>query len=325
MMMLAAALALPALVAPMPPTTEITLELSVRRLRKRPKLAPLVEFAFSAAELSMFTETEVAADFDHVVHGKLNVRSPLQAFTVVGYAVSRPQMRAQVEAALATRDEIIAWEEHDGVWAGNPVPRDGSFDHDPRWFVLPKGSYLVVAPPNLHRAWLDADADPDAQAFKKRAHAAHVAARGRRTPLLHVALTDLKQSLRATPAVPIPNDLDLALRLRADHGVVKTRLAFATSDDATAFRRWWVDKVATYVEKSPAAKIAVGQLYADTTVAVKGRDVRLTTPRLSDVQLQLIANTAASTMRREQARIESRRRRREAEKANQGSTSPASR
>ena len=102
-------------------------------------MSPLPDYQYLIAGGGL----DALKDFDHLVIASSDIRDWTQTFLAVDYTMSREKMKAAIERAVDNAGETIEWTEEKGTLRGNPTPKDGLEDVDPRWFVLMEDKVAV--------------------------------------------------------------------------------------------------------------------------------------------------------------------------------------
>lgn len=102
-------------------------------------MSPLPDYQYLIAGGGL----DALKDFDHLVIASSDIRDWTQTFLAVDYTMSREKMKAAIERAVENAGETIEWTDEKGILRGNPTPKDGLEDVDPRWFVLMEDKVAV--------------------------------------------------------------------------------------------------------------------------------------------------------------------------------------
>lgn len=318
-MMLATMLAAAAWFAPAPQSGEYLVSADLERLNDLPYGPDLIRLFEPAGFFRGFAAAKVdlAATFDHVVVGSEDLRSVTGTFVIGNSPLTRDQLENALEAVFTATGQTIAWADHHGSLAGTPTKADGTSGADPRWYVLLADGSLLIVPESEHEAFLDAPSDPPSD-FEKKLRSLR---KRPRKSVWRLELRHLPAAIK-TSSMTLPDHVDVRIlakrkpELRAD-------LEFATTSDARGFIDFWKTTVRDGIDANVTVKIMLGGLYEATSTTRKKSAVEMRTP-VTSAQLELIAKTAADVAQREQARVEARRERREAQEAAQSDSAAIS-
>ncbi len=214
-------------------------------------MSPLPDYQYLIAGGGL----DALKDFDHLVIASSDIRDWTQTFLAVDYTMSREKMKAAIERAVDNAGETIEWTEEKGILRGNPTPKDGLEDVDPRWFVLMEDKVAVYVreeflPHVLGEKESDeADAEPTS-ATTSGSYVANLAklrrfASRQPTSGMQVVMKDLRAATKRAKGLPfqLPDRIELSVE--------------ATEEPELLIRMDWPELVETkvaegwYKEKLP--------------------------------------------------------------------------
>ncbi len=313
-MILLASVSLASLLAapPAPADSTYSVSISTKRVRKHTYGKSVVSLVATVPAVDVLGErTALLSDFDTIILGSTNMRSEQDSFLAAEYTLTQEEMKARVEALLASDDLDIAWQDHDGVLAGNPAPSDGSADQDPRWYLLLGGNIFAIVPSDSKAAFIGEEATPAAKVFERDLSALLVAARKTNAPALKVVLRELRNAVkRANPAFELPNHIELAMEAHRTPEL-RVRYEFLDASAAKAFVAWWKGDFRTFIDGDLAAKIMLGGVIDEIRLRKRNRVVT-TRVELTSAHADLLLAALSSTIEKEQARIGKRAKKRQA-------------
>ncbi len=236
-------------------------------------------------------------DFDHIVIASSNIRDWRQTFLAVDYKMSREELKAGIERAVAANDEHIEWIEENGILRGNPVPLGEDPDVDQRWFVLLENKVAVYVLPDFlpHILADEVGEDPTAGNFVANLTKLRRFAARQPTAGLQVVVSNLRRSVKRTKglAFQVPDRIELSAEAEEDPELI-VRGTFDTAVDAKAFQQWWEGPVRETFQDIKL-RYVVGWIYDVIEVERSGKEVRLWA-RFDRGQATMVLETLASQL-----------------------------
>ena len=311
-----------------PPSANYHVLLSTRNIRKLPfgqsamdMISPLPDFQYLVDKGGF----DPLRDFDHILIASSNLRSVTQTFLAVDYRVSRDTVKTKIETAVRKSKQTIAWEDHDGVLTGNPMPANGAPDNDPRHFVLLENKVAVLVRPEFLPAILREEVGEEKTAANFVAELTKLRRYARRIPTAGVQFVahDLHAALKRKKGkyFELPNDVEFTMEARKNPEFF-VRFKFASVSAAEAFVTWWNTGFREYINGNITTKIMLGGVVDDIEVVQERRSVTVW-GEFGRTQIELILTTMASVVEKEQAKIRERAEKRRKAEEKKRAASPA--
>jgi hypothetical protein len=218
-------------------------------------MAPLPDYQYLIAGGGL----DALKDFDHLVIASSDIRDWTQTFLAVDYTMSREKMKAAIERAVANADETIEWTEEKGTLRGNPTPKDGSEDVDPRWFVLIEDKVAVYVREEFLPHVL-ADDDAAAEEPTSGSYVANLAklrkfASRQPTAGMQVVMKDLRAAAKRTKGLPfqLPDRIELSVEATEEPELL-VRADWPELVETKAAENWWKNDLPRILDGNLKAK-----------------------------------------------------------------------
>jgi len=242
-------------------------------------------------------------DFDYIVIASSDIRDATQTFLAVQHKIPVEQLKAGLVRAAEHDDELLQWEQRNGLTMGNPRPRDPDRpDLDPRWFVLiDQDTAVYVRDEFLPHIIAGPDERKGKTAGNFVANLAKLRTFAAREPRagLQLVMKDLEAALehgKLPFGAPIPEDIEVMAEA-AKEPELMVRLRFSLPEEANRLASVWREDIRKVVDNDLRAKLMVGWLYEQIEIMVDGNVVTLRSA-FSEEQARTILDMLADLSRR---------------------------
>jgi hypothetical protein len=221
-------------------------------------MAPLPDYQYLIAGGGL----DALKDFDHLVIASSDIRDWTQTFLAVDYNMPRAEMKAAIERAVANADETIEWTDENGTLRGNPKPKDGGEDVDPRWFVMLEDDIAVYVREEFlpHVLGEEKEGEDPSAPSTSGGYVANLAklrkfASRQPTSGMQVVMKDLRAATKNVKGLPfqLPDRIELSVEATEEPELL-VRMDWPELVEAKAAELWWNDDLPKFLDGNIRAK-----------------------------------------------------------------------